>query len=73
MRYALPLLAAVLAFAACKKEPAAQPEAPAQSESVPITRDPRAAASQISAAQRAAALAGQNNAKQDEAVQSVSE
>lgn len=73
MRTPLALLAAALVLAACKKEPAPEPAPPAQGEAVPITRDPRAAASQISAAQRAAALAGQNNAKQDEAVQAVSE
>lgn len=73
MKKLLPLCAALLALGACKKEPAPETAPPAQTETVPITRDPRAAASQISAAQRAAAQAGQNNAKQDEAVQSVSE
>jgi hypothetical protein len=65
------ILLAVLGLSACKKE--APAEAPPQSESVPISRDPRDAAAQLSAAQRAAAAAGAHNAKQDESVRSVSE
>lgn len=64
------IVIAALGLCACKKE--APAESPAQSESGPISRDPRDAAAQLSAAQRAAAAAGQNNAAQDEAVRSVS-
>lgn len=62
---------AALGLCACKKEAPAETSRPV--DAVPISRDPRDAAAQLSAAQRAAAAAGQNNARQDEAVNSVSE
>jgi hypothetical protein len=67
MRTAIVL--AVLGLSACKKE--APAPAPQQTESVPISRDPRDAAAQLSAAQRAAAAAGRNNALHEESAKAL--
>lgn len=70
------LVGCVLALGACKKKVEVSQEAPAPApaaapdasdpKTVPISNDPRNGAAMISAAQRAAALAGQDNARRDD-------
>ena len=62
MKIALAFLVAAACLWACKKEPKPEPSPPAQTESVPISNDPRKGASMLNAAERVAGKASEAGA-----------